>query len=432
MLLRLPHTNSRVTGVFALILFLHVTVQVFIMVPYYQSTRTMEFTDLMLVLVPFNGLCTYLYYTLYACVASDPGGVPPGWKPPNRKQRRFCYKCGEFKPPRSHHCRVCKRCVLRMDHHCPWIGNCVGHGTYGHFLRFTFAVVLASGYHLVMVTLRVLDHWNRDWYMRRPTTTEAVMLVLNYLFCIPTVLMTSFLFLYHCYLLCTNTTSVESWERERVSRQVRRGLIPYTSFPFDLGCWPNVTQVLGRRVLLWPLARQPPLDGLTYPVNASDADAQYAWPPSDPYAHKRRSQPPPSSPWTYGEESLNPALRPSSADAPQTQVDAKLRNRLHIDTLPLPSPREEDEDEALYDSYDSDCDEDPPAAPGYSAHVRVRRGSEGYEVGPANYSRALWDEVGALGFPEGTAPPDPPPIEYEHGTFAAFGKYAEMEYEEDT
>ena len=51
---------------------------------------------------------------------------------------------------------------------------------------------------------------------------------------------------------------------------------------------------------------------------------------------------------------------------------------------------------------------------------------------PANYSRALWDEVGALGFPEGTAPPDPPPIEYEHGTFAAFGKYAEMEYEEDT
>jgi ribosomal protein L40E len=33
---------------------------------------------------------------------------------------RFCQKCQCYKPPRAHHCRVCGRCVLRMDHHCPW------------------------------------------------------------------------------------------------------------------------------------------------------------------------------------------------------------------------------------------------------------------------------------------------------------------------
>lgn len=27
---------------------------------------------------------------------------------------RFCQKCGRHKPPRAHHCRVCRRCVLRM------------------------------------------------------------------------------------------------------------------------------------------------------------------------------------------------------------------------------------------------------------------------------------------------------------------------------
>jgi len=30
-----------------------------------------------------------------------------------------CPKCGETKPERTHHCRVCNRCILKYDHHCP-------------------------------------------------------------------------------------------------------------------------------------------------------------------------------------------------------------------------------------------------------------------------------------------------------------------------
>jgi len=33
---------------------------------------------------------------------------------------RICKKCNFYKPRRSHHCSVCKQCVMRMDHHCPW------------------------------------------------------------------------------------------------------------------------------------------------------------------------------------------------------------------------------------------------------------------------------------------------------------------------
>jgi ribosomal protein L40E len=32
-----------------------------------------------------------------------------------------CTRCETFRPPRAHHCRICKRCIRRMDHHCPWI-----------------------------------------------------------------------------------------------------------------------------------------------------------------------------------------------------------------------------------------------------------------------------------------------------------------------
>ena len=66
-------------------------------------------------------------YTYLFCVFVDPGRVPDGWKPDEEgsavtevKKKdggaRYCQKCQAFKPPRSHHCRVCQRCVLRMDH----------------------------------------------------------------------------------------------------------------------------------------------------------------------------------------------------------------------------------------------------------------------------------------------------------------------------
>ena len=32
-----------------------------------------------------------------------------------------CNKCYIVRVPRVHHCSVCKGCVMKMDHHCPWI-----------------------------------------------------------------------------------------------------------------------------------------------------------------------------------------------------------------------------------------------------------------------------------------------------------------------
>lgn len=47
-----------------------------------------------------------------------------------------CYTCAVEQPVRSRHCRTCRRCVRAFDHHCPFVGNCVGAGNYRWFFSY--------------------------------------------------------------------------------------------------------------------------------------------------------------------------------------------------------------------------------------------------------------------------------------------------------
>lgn len=67
----------------------------------------------------------------------------------------LCPECQIIRTGRSRHCIICKRCVERYDHHCPWINNCVGIQNHNIFLAYLFA----QSIQLVLMFSEVLFVW---------------------------------------------------------------------------------------------------------------------------------------------------------------------------------------------------------------------------------------------------------------------------------
>ncbi|KAI8086229.1 palmitoyltransferase PFA4 [Halteromyces radiatus] len=287
-----------VVGVILLISTIAYSSQYFIFIPALQESTFSTFQ----VLAPFNLFVLMIFYNYYLAVTTDPGRVPPHWEPPsfilninkehNKSNQlnppRFCKSCQIYKPPRTHHCRYCRRCVLKMDHHCPWIFNCVGVFNYPHFLRFVFYVDIACTYVIVLLIWRtrcIMDAIRHFRFDAEPTTTEVIFLVLNFVLASVVLFCVGILSGYHLYCVIRNQSTIEAWERSKVETLIRRGKIPPFEYPFSLGGYRNICAVLGNNPLLWlwPSRQVATGDGISFPLASHiDPRTAYLWPPRDP------------------------------------------------------------------------------------------------------------------------------------------------------
>ncbi|ETW81424.1 hypothetical protein HETIRDRAFT_318448 [Heterobasidion irregulare TC 32-1] len=171
---------------------------------------------------------TFLAFcSLIVCVARDPGPVPSieqeneqdsGMSltdalmaPPDYDYTapgKWCRVCWAPKHERTHHCSQCGRCVLKMDHHCPWIGGkCIGHRTYPSFLHFLFSITLLSVY-IAAISIQGLSFAFRNPLAIDPVTPVNE-LFLAFAGVVFTMVIGSF-FCYHIYLVLTNQTTIEN------------------------------------------------------------------------------------------------------------------------------------------------------------------------------------------------------------------------------
>ncbi|CBY11136.1 unnamed protein product [Oikopleura dioica] len=185
----------------------------------------------------------------FKAILYGPGSAPKGWKPKFKEDEQFlqyCKVCEGFKPPRAHHCRKCKRCCLKMDHHCIWLSQCVGYRNQASFMYFLFGAVFGALHgtvHIIFFSYQQL--WVR--LTLQPKLVLAVMVSSG--FGIGTVIAVGILLYSQLQIVLTNMTGIESWIVEKANWRLNEVLEKKNeefNYPYDLGKSANFWQVFGR------------------------------------------------------------------------------------------------------------------------------------------------------------------------------------------
>jgi hypothetical protein len=136
-----------------------------------------------------------------------------------------------------------------MDHHCPWISNCVGFSNRNFFMLFLFYIILTLIYALAceipIVITEVIGIIEGEKSLEWETIVRVIGLLAQLSFLI--VIITFFKF--HVELVLSNSSTLDSLERQR---NPNAGPNVY-----DVGPYENFIQVFGTNACLWGIPIAP-------------------------------------------------------------------------------------------------------------------------------------------------------------------------------
>jgi palmitoyltransferase len=150
-----------------------------------------------------------------------------------------------------------------MDHHCPWISNCVGFSNRKFFMLFLLYIIINLAFCIGCEIFLLVQEYigiaggSVNWSVHTIIRSLGLIIQMAFLGVI------SNFFKFHMELVLTNSSTLDNLERQRN---------PNTGpNVFDIGPYNNLVQVFGTNWWLWPIPLIPqsslPGNGVSWEKN---------------------------------------------------------------------------------------------------------------------------------------------------------------------